>query len=150
TAANIVLKLLIPSLVCLTVPLIIMSFRMKGNIESPIKDEGISHEANIPLKEKKLVLYLGLGALLFVPIFKTVTHLPPFMGVLLGLSILWATTELLHRKKEIHAKKSLSIGSVLEKVDTASILFFLGILLAVAALQTAGHLTQLADILQSS
>ncbi|MCO6499574.1 MAG: sodium:proton antiporter NhaD [Vicingus serpentipes] len=150
TAANIVLKLLIPSMVCLTLPLIIMSHKMKGNIESPVKNEDGSHEASIPLKEKKLVLYLGLGALLFVPIFKTVTHLPPFMGVLLGLSILWATTELIHRKKEAHKKRSLSIGVVLEKVDTASILFFLGILLAVAALQTAGHLTQLANLLQAS
>lgn len=150
TAANIVIRLLIPSIVCITVPLIIMSFRMKGNVAPPIKDEDSNHEENVPLKEKKLVLFLGLGSLLFVPVFKTITHLPPFMGVLLGLSVLWATTEFLHRKKEARTKKALSIGTILRKVDTASILFFLGILLAVAALQTAGHLTQVADFLQST
>ncbi|MCB9359895.1 MAG: sodium:proton antiporter NhaD [Flavobacteriales bacterium] len=150
TAANIVSKLVLPSMVCLAVPLIIMVFRMKGNVETPSEDEDDGHKLEIPLKEKKLVLYLGLSALLFVPIFKTLTHLPPFMGVLLGLSVLWATTELLHKKKDVEKKKKLSIGAVLEKVDTTSILFFLGILLAVSALQTGGHLGQLASLLQSS
>lgn len=150
TAANIVLKLLIPSVICLIVPLSIMAFRLKGNIESPKIDEGSNTNIIIPIKEKKLVLYLGLVALLFVPIFKTVTHLPPFMGILFGLSILWATTELLHRKKGIEIKKTLSISSTLQKVDTISILFFLGILLAVAALQTAGHLSLLATFLENN
>ena len=147
TAANIVLKLLIPSAVCLAVPLAVMAFRMKGNIETVTENEANEDEIDIPLKEKKLVLYLGLGALLFVPVFKTTTHLPPFMGVLFGLSILWITTEILHRKKEFLAKKSLSITAVLQKVDTISVLFFLGILLAVASLQTAGHLGELAMFL---
>jgi Na+/H+ antiporter NhaD/arsenite permease-like protein len=150
TAGNIVLRLLIPSIVCLVIPLTIMAFRMKGNIETIAENDENDEEVDIPLKEKKLVLYLGLAALLFVPVFKTVTHLPPFMGILLGLSVLWITTELLHRKKSNETKKSLSISAVLEKVDTISILFFLGILLAVASLQTAGHLTQLASYLEHS
>lgn len=150
TAGNIVFKLLIPSMVCLAVPLTIMAFKLKGNIEPPEEILDKNHEVSIPLKERKLVLYLGIGALLFVPIFKSLTHLPPFLGVLLGLSVLWAATEILHRNKHEEARKHLSIGNVLEKVDTPSILFFLGILLAVASLQTAGHLTELAGFLQNT
>lgn len=153
TAGNIIAKLFIPSLVCLIVPVAIMSFRMKGEVERINTED---HSANnhptieIPIKEKKWVLYLGLGSLLFVPIFKTITHLPPFMGVLLGLGVLWATTELLHIKKEENTRKSLSISKILQRVDTPSILFFLGILLAVAALQTSGLLNDFADLLNEN
>ncbi len=152
TAGNIIAKLFIPSLVCLIVPVTIMSFRMKGEVERITTEDKSTNshpELQIPMKEKKLVLYLGLGSLLFVPIFKTITHLPPFMGVLLGLGVLWATTELLHIKKEASTRKSLSIHRVLQKIDTPSILFFLGILLAVAALQTSGLLNDFADLLNN-
>lgn len=147
TAGNIVLRLLIPSLVCLIVPVSIMAYRMKGENHPPkVKSE--KHE-NIYLSEgeKKFVLYLGIGALLFVPIFKTLTHLPPFLGVLLSLSVLWGITEFLNRNKTAEERKALSIAHILQKVDTPSILFFLGILLAVAALQSAGHLGALSMLL---
>ena len=147
TAANIVLKLFLPSLVCISIPLLIASFRLKGNVEPPEKNEDDVSEADVPLFEKRLVLYLGLGALLFVPVFKTLTHLPPFMGILLGLSVLWVITEVLHSRRKDDDVKSLSISKLLQRIDTPSILFFLGILLAVAALQTAGHLLQLAGYL---
>lgn len=150
TATNIVLRLFIPSLVCLGIPLLIMSFRLKGNIEPPAEGDGANAAQDIPQKEKQLILYLGLGALLFVPVFKSVTHLPPFMGILFGLSILWAVTEFLHMNKPKETRKNFTIASVLEKVDTPSILFFLGILLAVAALQSAGHLTHLAGFLDKN
>lgn len=150
TATNIVLRLFIPSLVCLGIPLLIMSFRLKGNIEPPAERKGANAAQEIPQKEKQLILFLGLGALLFVPVFKSVTHLPPFMGILFGLSILWAVTEFLHLNKPKETRKNLTIASVLEKVDTPSILFFLGILLAVAALQSAGHLTHLAGFLDKN
>jgi Na+/H+ antiporter NhaD/arsenite permease-like protein len=150
TASNIILKLLVPSLVCAAVPIAIAASRLKGEVEIPKIDKAKKNHVEVPENEKKLVLYLGVGALLFVPIFKTVTHLPPFLGVLFGLSVLWAVTEFLHLKKSDNIRKELSISRTLERVDTPSVLFFLGILLAVAALQSAGHLTQLAVILDKS
>lgn len=150
TAANIVLKLIIPSIVCMLVPLAIMAYRMKGDITPPEVISQNGHGTELPEHEKKMVFYLGVGALLFVPIFKSITHLPPFLGVLFGLSVLWAFTEFLHRNKPLDKRKSLSIAHTLQKVDTPSILFFLGILLAVAALQSAGHLLALASYLDTT
>ncbi len=144
TATNIVLKLIVPSLMAILVPLVIISFKVKGDLELVEKEEAHDY---IPEREKTIVMYLGIGALLFVPVFKTLTHLPPFMGILLGLSVLWIATELLHRRKELKIKKKYSILGVLQKIDTPSILFFLGILLAVSALQVAGHLNQFAAFL---
>ena len=83
---------------------------------------------------------MGVAGLLFVPIFKTITHLPPYVGILLSLGVLWLVTEILHRSKNHEQKSQLSVIGVLKKVDTPTIFFFLGILLAVAALQSAGHL----------
>lgn len=150
TAGNIVLKLIIPSIVCMIVPLAIMAFRMKGDITPPEVTHQKGHGQDLPEREKKMVFYLGVGALLFVPVFKSITHLPPFLGVLFGLSVLWAFTEFLHRNKPLDKRKSLSIAHTLQKVDTPSILFFLGILLAVAALQSAGHLLSLASYLDTT
>ena len=146
TAVNIILKLILPSLVSLLVPLLLISLKVKGQLNKVKKS---NNSKDIPLKEKKIVMYFGIGALLFVPIFKTVTHLPPFMGILLGLSVLWIVTGFLHQRKEEKIKKTYSINGVLQKIDTPSILFFLGILLAVSALQVAGHLNQLALFLDA-
>jgi Na+/H+ antiporter NhaD/arsenite permease-like protein len=93
---------------------------------------------------------VGVAGLLFVPVFKTVTHLPPFMGMMMSLGILWVVTEVLHRSKNIQDRNSLSVVGVLRKIDTASVLFFLGILLAVAALQEAGQLVLASEWLQAS
>ncbi len=150
TALNIILKLLIPSIVCAAVPIAIAASRLKGEVQIPKDDKHKKDHIEVPENEKKLVLYLGVSALLFVPIFKTVTHLPPFLGVLFGLSVLWAITEFLHLKKSNNIRKELSISRTLERIDTPSVLFFLGILLAVAALQSAGHLSQLAILLDKS
>lgn len=90
------------------------------------------------------VLVLGLSALAFVPIFKTVTHLPPYMGILFGLGVLWVYTEIMHRHHDWYVKEHMTVVGVLTRVDIPSILFFLGILLAVAGLATAGHLTDVA------
>ena len=97
--------------------------------------------------ERNLVFFVGVGALLFVPIFKTITHLPPYIGMLGGLAILWIVTEILHHSKNDEDKSHLTVAGVIRKVDTPSILFFLGILIAVAALQSVGHLNLLAQIL---
>ena len=93
---------------------------------------------------------LGLGALIFVPIFKTITHLPPYMGILFGLGLLWVTTEIIHRSKNSEDKDPLSVVGVLRRIDITSVLFFLGILLAVSALSSAGHLIQVATYLKDS
>lgn len=151
TATNIVMKLLLPSLVCLVIPLIYLSFKLKGDVDRKLGMVERHHLADRTTPfEQKTVLFMGIGALLFVPIFKTVTHLPPYMGILLGLSVLWITTEILHRSKNKADKSQLSVIGVLQKVDTPSVLFFLGILAAVGALQSAGHLGILAGFLEST
>ena len=150
TAANIVMKLFIPSLVCLLVPLLVLTPRMKGET-FPKGRMDREHMINPTTEtERKTVFFLGVAALLFVPVFKTVTHLPPYVGILLGLGVLWVVTEIMHREKNQEHKASLAVSGVLRRVDTPSVLFFLGILLAVGSLQSAGHLKMLAGFLQES
>jgi len=149
TAGNIIVKLIVPSLVCMIVPLIYVSFTKKGKVVRALGRMDIEHMRNPTTRfERNLVFYMGVGGLLFVPVFKTVTHLPPYMGMMLSLGVLWVVTEILHRKKNIEDKTSLSVIGVLQKVDVSTVYFFLGILLAVASLQSAGHLGILAAILE--
>lgn len=148
TAGNIILKLFLPSLVCVLIPLLMMSRKVKGELPTVPQSGNIHSE--ISEKNKKLVFYMGVGALLFVPVFKTLTHLPPFLGILLGLSVVWITTEIIHKKKEEDVKQVYTIVSILRRIDMPSILFFLGILLAVAAIQVSGHLTDLALFLDNT
>ena len=153
TAANIIVKVFLPSLVCLVVPLIILSFKLKGNmerVEDDTDEDSVTFLKPVTKFERSLVFGIGIGVLLLVPVFKTLTHLPPFMGILLGLSIVWIITELMHLRKEDEQRKALSIVNILQRIDTPSILFFLGILMAVAALQTGGQLLQLSTILDNT
>lgn len=144
TAANIIKTLILPSIVCLLVPLIYLSFTMKGNVERPtIKNDGDKLKT-ITEKEKTIVFIVGVLGLIFVPIFKTITHLPPFMGMLLSLGVLWVLTELMHKRKSVELRDSLSVVGVIRKVDTTSVLFFLGILVAIGSLQATGLLNELA------
>lgn len=147
TALNIIKVLILPSMVTILVPLIILSFTMKGNINRP-ESYNDQEEELTNTKEKNSIFILGVLALVQVPIFKTVTNMPPFMGVLLGLGVLWLYTEILHRAKPSKVKSKLSVVYTLRRIDTPSVLFFLGILIAVAALQTAGHLMQVAHLLE--
>jgi Na+/H+ antiporter NhaD/arsenite permease-like protein len=138
---TIVKNIFLPSLVCLIVPLIYLTFKMKGDLKRPVKAESKEHYLNPTTSfERKLVFGLGVAGLMFVPLFKIVTHLPPFMGMMLSLGVLWTVTEVIHRKKNKEDKHVLSVSGVLRKIDTPSVLFFLGILLAVGALQEIGHL----------
>lgn len=151
SASGIVGSLFIPSLVCLLVPLLILSMTMKGEIHRPhIKPAKEERRDPTTAFERNLVFVLGIGALVFVPVFKTVTHLPPYMGILLGLGVLWVVTEVIHRGKNDEDKHPLSVVGVLRRIDTTSVLFFLGILLAVSSLATAGHLTQVATLLREN
>ena len=144
----IIVNLIIPSLVALLVPLTLASFFVKGQVTRPEKIEaGHSDHAATTTFERNFVFFLGLVGLLLVPVFKTLTHLPPFTGMMLSLGIMWTVTEIMHSKKKKEERRGLSVISVLQKVDTASVLFFLGILMAVAALQEVGHLTEVAHFL---
>ena len=97
-----------------------------------------------------MVFIMGVAGLLFVPVFKTVTHLPPFMGMMLSLGMMWVITEIIHRSKNHEDRDQLSVIGVLRKIDSASVLFFLGILLAVASLQEIGHLITAASWLRDT
>ncbi|MEJ7675759.1 MAG: sodium:proton antiporter NhaD [Chitinophagaceae bacterium] len=143
TTWNIMAQLFIPSMVCIIIPLIFLSFRVKGKIENVItdKDNQKNKTSNF---EQKLILALGIGALIFVPIFKTLTHLPPFMGILFGLGVLWVVTELIHKSKNDEDKSVYSVVHALRKVDVPSVLFFLGILVAISALESTHQLADLA------
>ncbi len=142
TTVNIMLKVFLPSMVSMIVPLAILSFMVSGNVKRP---EISQQAAGLTTSgEKKVMLILGVSALLFVPVFKTITHLPPYVGMLFGLGVLWLVSEIMHRNKEEELKKKLTIFHIVKKVDTPTIFFFLGILSAVAALQSAGQLSLLA------
>jgi Na+/H+ antiporter NhaD/arsenite permease-like protein len=149
TPFNIISKLILPGTVCLIVPLIYLSFRLKGNIRTP-KVENKLPAASLSPAHQLTVLLFGLSALIFVPVFKTLTHLPPFMGVLSGLGVLWIVTEIMHGGKSEEEKQEFSVAHALRRIDAPGILFFLGILLSVAALQTTGVLTGLAHWLTTT
>jgi Na+/H+ antiporter NhaD/arsenite permease-like protein len=144
TAVNIILMVLIPSLVVMIVPVLFLTFTMKGNVTRP-KISAYDQKEYTTSFERKLILFMGVGALLFVPVFKTITHLPPYMGMLFGLGVLWVATEIMHKHKNGEDKSRLSVVGILRKVDTPTVLFFLGILSAVASLQSAGQLGLLAN-----
>ena len=148
TSDVIITNLIVPSLACLVVPLGILSVTMKGEVKRPDikKDE---KDPTTP-GERKLVFFMGVAGLLFVPVFKTVTHLPPFMGMMLSLGMMWVITEIIHRSKNHEDRDQLSVIGVLRKIDAASVLFFLGILLAVASLQEIGHLITAASWLRDT
>ena len=150
TAWNIIYSIFIPSLVCMIVPLIYISFKLKGSIQSPDLTSINSEISSVNTYERNLIFYMGVLGLLFVPIFKITTGLPPYVGMLLSLGVLWVTTEILHRNKNYEQRRLLSVIGVLKKVDTPTIFFFLGILLAVAGLQSAGQLDIVAKYLENT
>ena len=139
------------SAVSLFVPLLLASYFMRGSIISPKSDgKSVSTQAQTTAFERNIMFFLGGAGLLSVPVFKALTHYPPYMGILLSVGLLWYFTELLHRKKEAALKHDLSVSTMLHRIDTPSVLFFLGILLAVGALDTSGHLRLMATLLDQS
>lgn len=136
----------IPSVLNLLVPLLVLHFRIKGNI-IPTDDNSVTVPKNkmshTPL-QRNIMFGTGIGVLLCVPVFKTITHLPPYMGIYLGLGILWIVSEIIHSEKDELDAAPLSVISALRKIDTPSILFFWGILMSVAALESSGILKQTA------
>ena len=146
TTVGIVKSLIIPSFVCFVVPVLILSRSVSPAPLTRVEDRKDS-AITVPIWERRLV-FLGNAALVFVPVFKTLTHLPPYMGILLGLGVMWGVTAFLHKNKSSEFKKAVTVNAVLRKVDVPSVLFFLGILLAVAGLQTLGQLDIVAQFLQ--
>lgn len=144
SSTQIIPAIFLPSLVCLVVPMIYLSFTLKGEVERASYDYATASETE-KVKGSLLMLVLGVSTLLFVPIYKTVTHHPPYLGILLGLGLLWMVSELLHADKDEEARKPYSAVHALSKIDTSSVLFFLGILLAIGALETVNILHLLAE-----
>jgi NhaD family Na+/H+ antiporter len=144
TAAAIVKSLFLASVVNLLVPLSIVSYQLRGkNIVSPEAklNANLSKSSNW---ERNLIFLVGLGVLVLVPAFKTVTHLPPFIGILFGLGLLWLLGDIMHRNKDAAEKEHLTLTHALMRIDMSSIVFFIGILLAVATLEHSHILNMLA------
>ena len=148
TASAIVAKLILPSLVNMAVPLAIVAWTLRGKpiaLKAAEADaDGALLASSTPPFERNLMFALGLAALLGVPLFKAVTHLPPFLGILFGLGVLWTIGEILHRKKSFEDRQRVTIAHALTRIDMNAIVFFIGILLAVATLEHAGILASLA------
>jgi Na+/H+ antiporter NhaD/arsenite permease-like protein len=146
TPFRIVARLFLPSLACLLLPLSVMNLYIKGKINRP--GDRTNYTPNNK-KEQKIVFVTGILCLVFVPVFKAVTHLPPFMGMLMALGLMWIITEIIHKEKNDMEKDALSVAYALQRIDTPSILFFLGILISIGALQATGQLNQLSGWLVS-
>lgn len=147
SATSIMKALIIPSLVCMLVPLAVMYFQMRNRYLLAIENSTESRSAE---RDRNIIFFTGIAVLVCVPVFKSITHLPPFIGMIIGLGVLWIVSEIVHKDKEAEEKHPFTVSSALEKIDTPSVLFFLGILLGVSALQSAGILTEIAVWLNSS
>ena len=147
TALNIIKQLILPSIVVCLIPALIVARTFKGKKINPMPASECTMEEK---KDGRIILFAGVGLLVFVPVFKTITHLPPFMGMLLALGLMWVITTFLHKNKTIEYAERFTVSKALQRVDTPSILFFLGILLAVSALQSYGILKSLAAILNNN
>jgi Na+/H+ antiporter NhaD/arsenite permease-like protein len=150
TTVEIMKGLFIPSMINLLVPLAATSWILRGRlVEAPVKEMN-QGQIETTAFERLLMFYLGLGILVAVPAFKTLTHLPPFLGILFGLGLLWLVGDLVHRHKSEEDKEHLTLVSALTRIDMSSILFFVGILLAVASLEHAHILTTVAQWLSDA
>jgi Na+/H+ antiporter NhaD/arsenite permease-like protein len=151
STVNIMSILFIPSVICLLIPLIYLSFTLKGEL-GEFKDTAHmhTHGHGEQIKGSTTMLLLGIGALVFVPIFKTITHLPPYIGMLLGLGVLWVVSEFINPEADEAPRKHFSASGALQRIDSSSVLFFLGILLAVGALESMTILSSFASWLDAT
>lgn len=153
TAAGVITELFLPSIISMVLPALILQYSLKGELQVPTTDDGLNAAAyDLSAAKRKAIFWLGVGGLIFVPIFKSITHLPPFVGILLILGLLWTVTELFYRglgegDSEGTQKR---IANLLARIDMGTILFFLGILMAVACLETTGVLTALGQGLNTT
>lgn len=151
TAVGVIKELLVPSLVSMVIPAYLLSLMLKGDMQSVAEtstgEKVITAEGDLTASQRKTVFFLGVGGLIFVPIFKSITHLPPFVGILLVLGVLWTVTEIFYRHlgEDDGDGMQKRVTNILTRIDMGTILFFLGILMAVACLETIGALTLLGD-----
>ncbi|WP_035384569.1 sodium:proton antiporter NhaD [Ferriphaselus sp. R-1] len=150
TSIAIIKSVLLPSLVSLLIPLSITAYILRGRqVESPARTASASI-SDLTESARNLIFFIGLGVLIAVPAFKTVTHLPPFMGILFGLGILWLVADVLHRNKGEESRQPLTLVHALSKIDMGSLVFFIGILLSVATLEHTHILSSLAQWLDQT
>ncbi|MBX2912389.1 MAG: sodium:proton antiporter NhaD [Cyclobacteriaceae bacterium] len=156
TAGNIVATLIIPSLVCMVIPLLYLQFTLKGDLGDH-SSGGHSHghhghgtHPSAPVRGSRTMLFVGVGGLISVPVFKTITHLPPYMGMMLALGVLWVVSELINPNMDEADKRPYTAAGALSRIDVPSVLFFLGILLAVSSLQSMGTLGEFAAYLDKT
>jgi len=149
TSLAIMKGVFLPSIVNLLVPLAVIAFMLRGRaVEGLVVED--SKQLQATNFEKNLMFFMGLGILVSVPVFKTVTHLPPFMGILFGLGLLWLVGDLIHKKKHDEEKEHFTLVHALTQIDMGSIVFFIGILLAVASLEHSHILTSVAQWLDQT
>ena len=150
TALGVISEILIPSIVAMAVPALIMQHKLKGKLKvsEDFKEENSDHDTPFTRRQRQIIFFLGVGGLMFVPVFKALTGLPPFVGILLVLGVLWTVTEAFYRHLTEASERidtSKRVGDLLSRIDMPTILFFLGILMAVACLEQIGVLTALGE-----
>ena len=142
TTQGVISEIFVPSLVSMLIPAAILSMSLNGKFD---KEQNLpkADVSQFTKAQRNIIFWLGVGGLVFVPIFKTLTHLPPFMGILLVLGVLWTTTEIFHYNTAEDDTMAKRVSDIMSKIDLSTIMFFLGILMAVAVLQEVGVLTML-------
>lgn len=149
TAVGVISEILVPSLVSMVIPAFILQYHLKGELHMPeVKESAETSAGDLTERQRKAVFWIGVGGLMFVPVFKSITHLPPFVGILLVLGVLWTTTELFYSHLQHgHDTEGTQkrVTNLLSRVDMSTILFFLGILMAVSCLAEVGVLTAMGD-----
>jgi len=143
TALGVISEILVPSIISMVVPALILQLGLKGNLDNDVKPEDVADAGQeFSDMQRKVVFWVGVGGLIFVPIFKSITHLPPFVGILLVLSLLWIVTEVFYRRlRRERATVQKRVVNLIRNIDVSTILFFLGILMSVACLSEIGALT---------
>ena len=148
TAPGVISKLLVPSVVSMAIPAYVLSLSLKGQLMFPDQQTQNVHASDLTAMQRKVIFFLGVGGLIFVPIFKSLTHLPPFVGILLVLGVLWTVTEVFYahlKAPEEEGAMQKRVSQILTRINMSTILFFLGILMSVACLETIGVLTLMGD-----
>lgn len=149
TAVGVISEILVPSLISMVIPAFILQYHLKGELHMPeVKESAETAAGDLTERQRKAVFWIGVGGLMFVPVFKSITHLPPFVGILLVLGVLWTTTELFYSHLQHgHDTEGTQkrVTNLLSRVDMSTILFFLGILMAVSCLAEVGVLTAMGD-----
>ena len=144
TTQGVLTEIFIPSLVSMVIPAFILQYSLSGKFDKS-QNLPAAEVSQFTKVQRDIIFWLGVGGLVFVPIFKTLTHLPPFMGILLVLGILWTVTEIFHHNTSEDDTMAKRVSDLLSRIDLSTIMFFLGILMAVAVLQEIGVLTRLGE-----